>query len=173
MNKNCIAVGLIAGLMALSAAAYDPAPDSSIVLAQGEWHGELTYDDYSNPGTRVSIPARMFAALSAPATLAVQFTFDDGPGKTVYSYESLAFDFESGTASWRSGIDEPVLLSAKITANSVEDGVRTIVLERLDEQQRIRYTLQVSEQTLSLSTHEVTESGEESFRNRYQLKRSQ
>lgn len=171
MKLLCITFAIGLASTVTPAAAYDPAPDSNIAVAQGEWHGELTYDDYSNPGSLVSIPTHMFAAMSSPTTLVLQFTFDDGPGKTIYSYESLTFEFATDHVSWTSGIIEPEALDASIVANTFKDGVRTITLERLADKKSIRYTLELSAQRFSLATYEVTGSGTPTFRNRYQLTR--
>jgi len=172
MKDFSVILAMVIGSMATPAAAlYDPAPDSNIALVQGEWHGELTYNDYSNPGSLVSIPTRMFAAMGSPTTLVLQLTFDDGPGKTVYSYESLTFEFSSDRLSWTSGVTEPEALDATIVANTLEDGVRTIILERLTEEKLVRYTLELSAQQFSLATYEVADSGDATFRNKYQLTR--
>ncbi len=171
MKIFTVMLAMIIASMATPAAAYDPAPDSNIALAQGEWHGELTYNDYSNPGSLVSIPTRMFAAMSSPTTLVLQLTFDDGPGKTVYSYESLTFEFAADRVRWTSGVTEPEVLDATIVANTLEDGVRTIILERLTDETLIRYTLELSAQQFSLATHEVSDPGDATFRNRYLLDR--
>ncbi len=162
---------LIGSIAAPASASYDPAPDSNLASAQGEWQGDLTYNDYSNPGSLVSIPTVMFAAMDSPASLVLQFTFDDGPGKTVYSYESLTFEFTSKRVNWRSGFTEPEALVATIVANTLEDGVRTIIFERLTEENLVRYSLELSAQQFSLATHEVSDSGDSTFRNRYQLTR--
>ena len=115
MKKFPVILAVLIGSMATPAAAlYDPAPDSNIAVAQGEWHGELTYNDYSKPGSLVSIPTRMFAAMGSPATLVLQLTFDDSPGKTVYSYESLTFELSADRASWTSGVTEPEVLDTRI-----------------------------------------------------------
>lgn len=171
MKNFCVTVAILIGSMATPAAAYDPPPDSNLVHAQGRWHGELTYDDYSNPGSLVSIPTRMMAAMSSPTTLILQLTFDDGPGKTVYSYESLTFDFATDRVSWTSGITEPEALDATIVANTLEDGVRTMILERLTNEKLIRYTLELSAYQFTLATYEVSDSGTATFRNRYELSR--
>ena len=171
MKKFPVILAMIIGSLAMPVAAYDPAPDSNLAPAQGRWHGDLTYNDYSNPGSLVSIPTRMFAAMSSPTTLVLQLTFDDGPGKTVYSYESLNFDFSADRVTWTSGVTEPEVLEAKIVANTFEDSVRTMILERPTKEKLIRYTLELSAQHFSLATDEVSDSGSTTFRNRYQLTR--
>ena len=171
MKKFPVILAMTIGSLATPVAAYDPAPDSNLAPAQGRWHGDLTYNDYSNPGSLVSIPTRMFAAMSSPTTLVLQLTFDDGPGKTVYSYESLDFDFSADRVTWTSGVTEPEVLEAKIVANTFEDSVRTLILERPTKEKLIRYTLELSAQHFSLATDEVSDSGSTTFRNRYQLTR--
>jgi hypothetical protein len=75
--------------------------------------------------------------------------------------------------NWRSGFAQPESLDARIMANTLEDGVRTIIFERLTEEKLVRYSLELSAQQFSLATHEVSDSGDSTFRNRYQLTRRQ
>jgi hypothetical protein len=73
--------------LAATQALYDPKPLADIVPMQGEWKGALTYNDYSAPGKLLTPPTRLFVALSAPNEVTLHYAFNDGPGKTVYSYE--------------------------------------------------------------------------------------
>jgi hypothetical protein len=68
----------------LPAPPVDAAAAITAALA-GNWAGTLDYRDYGNDG-RVTLPTVMTAT-----GLAIAWTFDDGPGKTVRSAERWAF----------------------------------------------------------------------------------
>jgi len=102
-------------------------------------------NDYSNPGKLVTLPTRVFAALASPAALALNYEFDDGPAKTVYSYEQMTFDFAGNRVAWVAG---------------VADGSATSV-----------YTLETRDDELSLKNEEVDRAGVKTFRNEYKLRR--
>ncbi len=82
------------------AAQYPPSPDATLAAVQGAWRGTLTYRDDARPDRNVVLATRLHAALVAPTELALHDVFDDGPGKTVHSYERMAFDFAGGTVTW-------------------------------------------------------------------------
>jgi hypothetical protein len=70
-----------------------PVPNPTTLLANGiagRWSGTLDYRDYTND-TRVTLPTQLESK-----DLALNWTFDDGPGKIVRSAEIWAFD-KAGT----------------------------------------------------------------------------
>ena len=87
-------------------ALYDAKPEPTFAAIQGEWRGTLAYRDYNQtsqkaasasanaPEKMVTPNTTLFLALAAPNALTLHYVFDDGPGKTVYSYERMNFDFE-------------------------------------------------------------------------------
>jgi hypothetical protein len=166
----------ISALLALTAgrslALYDPKPDGALSEVQGEWKGSLTYRDYSKPDRLVTLPTRLFVALSAPNELVLHFVFDDGPLKTVYSYERMTFDYSGKQLSWTSGSTKKSIDVHTITASTKEGSVTTLNFERQSEGKTDRYSLALSSQRLQLTKEEVKSSGEPIFRNRYEFSRT-
>lgn len=152
-------------------ALYDPKPSELLVFAAGAWTGTLTYRDWSNPDKQVTLACRVSVALSAPEELTLFYVFDDGPGKTVYSYERMSFDFQAGSLSWLSGIAKPSTSRYSITgSNSGPDDAR-ILFERSTEGRIDRYTLALGRSALSMSKVEHAASGAQTLRNTYRLRR--
>jgi hypothetical protein len=80
-------------------------PDASAFLARftGNWEGTLEYRDYQSNG-RVTLPTLMRAELDASGQRAnIAFTYDDGPGKTVFGGFSLGMDLSQAILSKRDG----------------------------------------------------------------------
>ena len=153
-------------------ALYDPAPDALLVQMQGEWHGTLTYSDYSEAGKMVTLPTRVYIAPATPDSLTLHYVFDDGPGKTVYSYENMRFDLAGNAVTWRSGASETAQTRSRIVS-SVQDGdVRRVMFERKDGEGRLRYTLEAGANLLVLQKDEIDSTGVAQFRNRYAFTRA-
>lgn len=165
---------LLACALLLSApvhALYDPAPDPMLVQMQGEWQGTLTYSDYSEAGKMVTLPTRVYIAPASPDSLTLHYVFDDGPGKTVYSYENMRFDLAGNEVTWRSGASETPQTVSRIVSNVQDGNVRRVVFERKDGEDTLRYALEAGASLLVLQKDEVGTDGVEKFRNRYELKR--
>ena len=167
---------LIAALVVLAAlpahALYDPKPAGPLARLQGEWRGELTYDDYSNPGKLVTLPTRVFVALAAPAVVTLHYEFDDGPTKTVYSYEQMTFDFAGNRVEWAAGVEKRETSSYRIISSAVDGARWRIVFESVaDGSATSVYTLETSDDELSLKNEEVDRAGVKTFRNEYKLRR--
>lgn len=148
-------------------ALYDPKPDEVLAAVQGEWRGSLVYRDYSEPDRMVTLPTQLLVALSAPNELVLHYVFDDGPSKTVYSYERMGFNFKAREVTWSSGKDAKESM-AVITADSTSNETRVLVFERKGEEGGTkRFTMELSARSLKLAEDEVAPSGVASFRNRY------
>lgn len=77
----------------------DLAPPALLTRLAGKWSGSLEYRDYQSGG-RVTLPTLMQATLSPEADrVQLRFTYDDGPGKTVFGGFTLAFDSKEAIAS--------------------------------------------------------------------------
>jgi hypothetical protein len=160
------------GLLPLPGLAlYDPKPAEGLSAVQGEWKGSLTYRDYSRPDRLVTLPTRLFVALSAPNELVFHYVFDDGPGKTVVSYEKMGFDFVAGQVSWDSGIKEKSTAVYGISFNATEVGVQSIIFERKSDAGIDRYRMEISDRFLNLAKDEIRSDGTPQFRNRFEFKR--
>lgn len=164
---------LVMGLMASShaLALYDPKPSELISPAVGTWIGTLTYRDYKNPDKMVTLPARMVVTLASPNELALYYVFDDGPGKTVYSYERMTFEFDPNKLQWISGTAKPTKSEYRITSAKRDDGKTNIAFERSVEARIDRFAFDLTERGWSLTKTEVQASGAESIRSKYEFKR--
>ena len=154
-----------------ASALYDPKPNALLEPAIGRWTGTLTYRDYQNPDRMVTLNTMMSATLAGPNQLNLYYVFDDGPGKTVYSYESMQFDLDTKQLVWISGADKPERSTYAITASSLVDGKGTVAFENKSEHGINRYRLELSASQRLLEKNEVDASGESRLRNRYQFKR--
>ena len=167
-------------------ALYDPKPDPIFAAIQGEWKGTLAYRDYNQPakvaspttpptaGTpneMVMLTTTLFVALAGPKALTLHYVFDDGPGKTVYSYERMNFDFEKNELAWASGAADKPATTYRITANLMEENNRKILFERAEGGGVNRYTLLINASAFKLEKYEVDVTGVALLRNRYQFVR--
>ena len=98
--------------------------------------------------------------------------FDDGPGKTVYSYDRWLFDFSKGRMTWVSGDGKGAGTSYRILATSRSEEGDAVVLVDTAEGKTYRQTLQISPRSLTLEKVEIAEDGREVFRNGYDLSRA-
>ena len=153
-------------------ALYDPAPNAMLVQMQGEWQGTLTYSDYSEAGKMVTLPTRVYIAPASPDSLTLHYVFDDGPGKTVYSYENMRFDLAGNEVTWRSGASETSQTVSRIVSDVQDGEVRRLVFERKESGDTLRYTLETGPDLLVLQKDEVGADGVAQFRNRYAFTRA-
>lgn len=74
-------------------------PTALLSRLTGHWTGTLEYRDYQSDG-RVTLPTLMRGDLAPDGqSVKLRFTYDDGPGKTVYGGFDLAFDAQETIAS--------------------------------------------------------------------------
>ena len=174
MNRRQAIVSVLTLLVLPASAQEINTPDPDLAAIQGTWHGKLTYRDYSHPDRMVTLPTRLYVALAAPNELTLHYVFDDGPKKTVYSYERMAFDFERKVLIWTSGTANAKTRQNRITSSPSQDGGRSIAFEREGENGTIhRYFMRLSPMALSLSKEEGTPSARFLFRNKYEFTRGE
>lgn len=140
-------------------ALYDPAPKPSLPDAEGHWSGTLTYRDYSDDRREVTLPVVANIALAAPDELVFHDIYDDGPKKTVHSYERLKFDFDAKTLVWTHGLAAKENRRYRIDSLSSQGGLveiaATEIADAKDEApQCVRYTLRWSRTELSIVKQE-------------------
>jgi len=152
-------------------ALYDPKPDAALSAVQGEWKGSLTYRDYSEPHSLVTLPTRLFVALSGPNELALSYAFDDGPAKTVFSYEQMKFDFTNNVVTWTSGTDKKSVSVCRITTNGASADTRKLVFEGKDGDKTNRFTMELSPRALKLGKNEMGSDGAIVFRDKFEFLR--
>ena len=112
--------------MSVSKGALPTRTDTAEVVTKalaGEWAGTLDYRDYSDD-SRSTLPTMM---QSDGQTLA--WTFDDGPGKTVRSSETWAFDASGQALTITSGSDTPDQWRVVESRASADGALVTIVLD--------------------------------------------
>lgn len=154
-------------------ALYDATPDAALAVAQGEWAGSLTYRDYQRPDRLVTLPTRLFVALAAPDTLVLHYVFDDGPGKTVYSYESIRLDVAKNQLTWttddgdRTGTDYRIVSFDRGTART-----RVIFEGAAKDDGRVRVTIEIEAQRLTFRKEEIDAAGAAVLRNTFDFRRA-
>jgi hypothetical protein len=155
-------------------ALYDPAPPASLSGIEGSWQGTLEYRDYQPPNTRVTLPTKLFVAAASPTELSLHYIFDDGPKKTVHSYDRLAIDLDAGTVRF-SGLKPTDTNVATVVSSKAVDGVLEIIAERTEEEKGaaevIRYRLRLSKSAFEILKTAGPKGGEGEFRNQYSFKR--
>ncbi len=160
---------LLSSLPAL--AANDPRPEAPLAAVLGEWRGSLTVRDVGAPERMVTLPARLFVSAVAPDEIALHYVHDDGPGKTVYGYERMRFEFASNTLLWISGAVEKTALVGRIVASDSATGVQRYVVETTKDRALSRYTLEFGARSFALQKDEVAPGGQAQLRNRYSFTR--
>lgn len=171
MNRRD-AFAMLAAAAALPVhAASDPKPEPALAAVLGEWRGTLTYRDYSAADRMVTLPTRLFVSAVAPDEVALHFVYDDGPGKTVYGYERLRFEFASQTLLWISGTVEKTALVGRIVSSDSAGGLNRYVVDTTKDRALSRYTFEFGATALTMKKDEVDASGKAVMRNRYAFTR--
>lgn len=152
-------------------ALYDPKPLALIEAARGTWGGNLTYRDYQKPDRMVTLKTELVASLVAPDELALFYVFDDGPGKTVYSYERLKFDLVANLLVWTSGINKPDRAEYQITTSVMREGRYHLTFQRTHDASTDDYLFEVNRQTWLLAKHESTGNSQRTLRSKYEFTR--
>lgn len=171
MNRRQV-LGTACWLLPLSAMAQSRvAPQPDLAAVQGHWRGTLTYRDYTRPDRLVTLPTQLYAALAAPDALTLHYVYDDGPSKTVYGYEQMAFDWSNAVLNWRSGFPEPMTRPHRITSSQAQDGGRQIRFEREDGDGLSRFVMSLHPTAFSLAKEDGPAPDALQFRNRYEFTR--
>ena len=155
------------GVVVLSACVstprVEPSKPSFIAGLRGEWQGVLEYKDYQQPDRRVTLPTLLAASGQGDDAVVLDFTFDDGPGKTVKSSEVLSL---KGTQ----------LQWGKTQYTVLEQTPSTLTVEAMGEDDNAPAVLHevftVSpQQLIILKTVKPLKDGAFSFRHEYRLQR--
>jgi hypothetical protein len=164
---------LLSALLAAAPAQalYDPAPDATLAAIEGEWHGSLAYRDYSPPHGIVTLPTGLFVALGAHDELVMHYVYDDGPGKTVHSYETVRFEPSDRRVTWTTGSRERATTVGHIVSDTLDGTSRRIVVEATDEDGKARHTFEFARDHVTMRKEEVEAGGAITLRHTYDFKR--
>lgn len=152
-------------------ALHDPAPDPALAAVEGAWMGTLTYRDYSPPHRLVTLPTQLFVALGAADELVLHYIYDDGPGKTVHSYESVRFEFAERRVTWTAAGEPRETTVGRIVADTLDGATRRIVIDTTDTDGTARHTIELSPSRLTMTKEELDAAGVAALRNTYELER--
>lgn len=177
---SALLAALVACIFSLQAqfanALYDPSPAAALSAIEGEWKGTLQYRDWQPPHKRVTLITRLFVAAASPKELALHYVFDDGPNKTVHSYDRMLIDIDTGTLRW-SSLKPADTSSAAIISQRTNDGTLEIIAERMEENKSkgktdvIRYRLRLSKSQFEVLKTAGEKGAESEFRNEYVFRR--
>jgi hypothetical protein len=167
MQKRTFLLTLGALAVRPASALYDPKPIAFLEAGTGTWVGTLTYRDYQKPDRMVTLKTVMTCSLIAPDELALYYVFDDGPGKTVYSYERMLFDFAANRIVWNSGSSKPSRVEYKITAMHQSRG--TLTFEKTQENRNDKYSLEITKKSWLLTKYEASAGAEDLLRSKYEF----
>lgn len=173
MQRRVLIAAAAATCSQRALALYDPEPSQILETAAGSWTGTLTYREWSDPEKLVTIACKLFVALSAPEELRLFYVFADGPGKVVYSYERMAFDFKARSLVWVSGVTKPETTLHTITSTATGAVGEQVLFERAIEGRVDKYALAFGKTSLSLSKTEVSTAGAQTLRNKYEFRRGE
>jgi hypothetical protein len=169
MQKRTFLLTLGAFAVRPASALYDPKPIAFLEAATGIWRGTLTYRDYQKPDRMVTLNTVLTASLSDPDELALYYVFNDGPGKTVYSYERMKFDFAGRELIWNSGTSRPSRVQYKMTSSSVQEGRSALMFETIQDTPTDQYSLEITKKTLLLTKYEAAAGLDKILRSKYEF----
>lgn len=171
------------GMLAAAVAAGTVAPErpgaALLAAMQGRWTGALEYVDYQPPHAMVRLPTRLLVTAEAPRAVRLDFTYDDGPGKTVRESESFALDDGATGVTW-GAVKQPADARARYSVQGLRrlpGGALELVCERQGEDGHkpatIRETLRLTGGEWQLRREVSFAGGAFSLRHRYLLVRGE
>ncbi len=119
MTGRLLVVLLLTAITA-ARAVVNPTPLPLLTEIEGLWKGQLRYRDYSKPDEFVTLPTTLAIAMSAPDEIELHFTYDEGRGRFVSSYERIQFDLAHSELHW-SGATPDDNYRGQISARTEED----------------------------------------------------
>jgi hypothetical protein len=143
----------------------------------GHWSGSLTYKDYRDPNRRITLPTLLDISFERDsAALRLVFTYDDGPGKTEYSYDRLAFDAGGTIMTWDdTAAAKPQAFSVKEYRVEPTAEVIYLVAETEGEDDNkpatLRETITIARDSMRILKTVRPRDGEFGFRHEYAFRR--
>ena len=140
---------LALAVLSLGAAAHAPSAAKRLhATMAGRWTGSLRYRDYRDSTKFVTLPTLLDGVVEADSTaVRLDFTYDDGPGKTVKESDRFSLAGDAKTLTW--GAAKEPDKQSRYTITSLTDGASIqFVAERDGEDNnkpaRIRETVAAS-----------------------------
>ncbi len=141
----------------------------------GTWTGTLEYRDYRSD-RRVTLPTTLIVTAGGERVMRLVYTYDDGPGKTVVSEETVTID--PAASSYRiqngDGTYDATFLAPGLAAFGAASG--TVVLmgqgTENDAPVELRITLQIDRDSFTMLRESRRAGAEWLFRNQYRLARA-
>ncbi len=169
MNKRHFLIAVSALMVRPAWALYDPKPNAFLTSAIGSWRGTLTYADYQKPDRLVTLQTKLTVSLTGPDELALYYAFDDGPGKIVYSYERMLFDFSKNELAWISGAAKPGKIDYKLTSAKLIEGNSVFQFERTVDAGVDKYDFEIAARSWVLTKREVRAGKPDLQRSKYEF----
>jgi hypothetical protein len=143
----------------------------------GKWEGTLTYRNYSPPRQLVTLPTTInISYLSDSTAVQMDFIYDDGPNKTVYSSDRFSLDQAGTRLEW----DDPKASPPTtwridtLRADGVRGGVVMVAEVEADDDNApatLRETITVGSDTLRILKEARPIGGSFAYRHEYLLHR--
>ncbi|MBI3792131.1 MAG: hypothetical protein HY275_14805 [Gemmatimonadetes bacterium] len=112
---------LLAAVSTLGAIAAPPTARQVHAGFAGHWTGTLRYRDYQDSSRFVTLPTQLDATVAPDSSfVTLDFTYDDGPGKTVRDRDQLDLDVARRTVRW--GSAEKADARSRYDVTSLEGG---------------------------------------------------
>ena len=140
----------------------------------GKWSGTLEYRDYRSD-RRVTLPTLLVVDSGGPGRLTFDYTYDDGPGKTVSSQERVTIDREGLTYRIQNGDGTYDATFAASGLASFGEASPAVVLMGKGEENGtavdLRITLTVTAASFTMLRESRIAGSDWLFRNQYKLTR--
>lgn len=140
----------------------------------GKWKGQLEYRDYSND-RRVKLPTLLEVRKTADnKTLGFQYTYDDGPGKTVSSSETVLLDLQARRYIVSDGKEKTEYRIAERKQTPLPNTQRLVLTGAGTENGKpveVRKTITLTTNTLTILKETRVEGADFLFRNQYTFTR--
>ena len=144
-------------------------------LLGGDWQGQLEYRDYRSD-KRVQLPTVLHIRSISDGTLDFDYLFDDGPGKIVEDTSTIRIDAAANTWSISSPGEKANVSSIAGLTELTQTGRGTLVLTGAGRDNnlpaRVRTTITLTADTLTITRETAASGADFFFRHRYTFTRT-
>jgi hypothetical protein len=143
-------------VLTLGAATHAPSPATQLhARLAGRWTGTLRYRDYQDSARFVTLPTELEGTLASDSTwVRLDFTYDDGPGKTVRDRDRFELDAAARVIRWGTEAKGNDRARYDVTARAGGEGATPLTLTFERDGQDDNRPARLREQ-LTLSTGEL------------------